>query len=601
MCGISGVYNFSFKEFLPREKMLEALTIMNQAQAHRGPDDEGIWFSDNSQVGFGHRRLSIIDLSPAGHQPMTNEDGSIWLTYNGEIYNFMALKKELQALGHKFRSHTDTEVVIHAYEEWGTDSFLRFRGMFAFALWDGRQCQLYLVKDRFGIKPLYYYKDDDKLAFASEVQALARSGLFSPEKNPDALIAFLLLGSVPMTLTTLNQVHGLPAGHYLLAENGRGRLVRYYDLWADTAPDDRVQDPKALRALLSETLDLHLISDAPIGVFLSGGIDSSALVALASLSRKSQLTTLSIIFQEGDFSEQKCQQLIAQKYQTDHREFSISQQYFQSNLPQVFAAMDQPTINGVNSYFVALMAREAGLKAVLSGSGGDEIFCGYPHFRRAHGLSYLPLLSCLFHGGNGMSGFLTGKLRKLAFLGLGGELGLYLAIRGLFTPFEVARLTGDTLAHIKEVAQCLDPRAPRLHPIDLLSRYEIHFYLQNQILKDIDCMSMANSVEARVPFLDSELISVILASPPESRVNSQIPKILLTKALNGLLPAELVFRPKMTFTFPFAEWLKGPLDLDTYCRTLSPPAVAAVWQDFAAGRIRWIRPWALLVANNKFN
>lgn len=576
--------------------MMESIERMNRAQAHRGPDDEGLWLSDNGQVGFGHRRLSIIDLSSAGHQPMYNEDASIWLTYNGEIYNFMALKEELQALGHAFRSHTDTEVVIHAFEEWGTDSFLRFRGMFAFALWDERQRRLYLVKDRFGIKPLYYYQDTEKLAFASEVRALAGSGLFSPEKNPDALISFLLLGSVPIPLTTLKQVHALPAGHYLVVEEGRTRLMRYYDLWADTPKDTRAQDPEALKALLSETVDLHLISDAPIGIFLSGGIDSSSLVALGAISRKSQLTTLSIIFQEAEFSEQKYQHLIAQKYQTDHREVSLSHKYFWDNLSQVFTAMDQPTIDGVNSYFVALMAKQAGLKAVLSGTGGDEIFCGYPHFHRARCLSYLPLLSFLLRPLNGLFSSLPGKLRKLLFLGLGGELGLYMAIRGLFSPPEVARLTGDTLAHTLEVARSLAPGPSCRHPIDLLSRYEIQFYLQNQLLKDTDCMTMAHSVETRVPFLDSELVRVILASPPDRRVNSHIPKVLLTRALYDLLPDELVYRPKMTFTFPFKHWLRDLQALEPITSVrLNQAAVDAIIADYHAGRRPWSHPWALII------
>lgn len=601
MCGISGVYNFSSEALLPRAQMLNALTRMNQAQAHRGPDDEGLWFSENSQVGFGHRRLAIIDLSPAGHQPMTNEDGSIWLTYNGEIYNFMALKKELQVLGHNFHSHTDTEVVIHAYEEWGTDSFLRFRGMFAFALWDERQRRLYLVKDRFGIKPLYYYQDADRLAFASEVRDLAGSGLFSPQKNPDALTAFLLLGSVPMPLTTFKQVHGLPGGHYLVAENGRARLVRYYDLWADTAPDDRAQDPEALRAILSETVDLHLISDAPIGVFLSGGIDSSALVALAALAHRSQITTLSINFEEAQFSEERYQRLVSRKYLTDHHSLVLTRQRFLKDLPQSLVALDQPSIDGLNTWFVSLMAKKAGLKAVLAGTGGDEVFCGYPHFHQAGLLTRLAALGPLFRSMGGSLEYLPGPWRKLAFLGLHRNLGWYEAIRGLFTPPEVARLTGDTLAHVRDVANALAPAAPPWPPVDRLSRYEIHFYLQNQLLKDTDCMSMAHGVETRVPFLDPVLVQTVLASPPASRMNGHVPKVLLTQALGDLLPPEVVYRPKMTFTFPFETWLRdwpgwdavnqGPLDRTT---------AAAILADYHAGRRNWTRPWALIIADRMF-
>jgi len=240
MCGIAGIFHLTpHREPPPREETAAALLRLTRAQVHRGPDDEGLWQSPDGRVALGQRRLSIIDLSPAGRQPMANEDESIWLTYNGEIYNFQELRRELQTLGHTFRSRTDTEVVLHAYEEWGVDAFLRFRGMFAFALWDAPRRTLYLVKDRFGIKPLYYFLDDDKIVFASETRALAASGLFPVEQNPDALTAFLLWGSAPVPLTTLRGVQALPAGHYLAVRQGRATLHRYHDLWTqEPAPPD---------------------------------------------------------------------------------------------------------------------------------------------------------------------------------------------------------------------------------------------------------------------------------------------------------------------------------------------------------------------------
>ena len=603
MCGISGICYFgSSGEASPRDETRRVLARLNQAQVHRGPDDEGIWLAADGRVGLGHRRLSIIDLSPAGHQPMTNEDGNIWLTYNGEIYNFQSLRAELENLGHTFHSHTDTEVVIHAYEEWDTAAFTRFRGMFAFALWDGRFQRLYLVKDRFGIKPLYYFIDQDKLTFASEVRALAASGVFPPELNHEALVAFLLLGSVPIPLTTLKKVQALPAGYYLVVANGQGRLVKYFDIWTDSAPEETALSSQVLLSLLRESVDLHLISDAPIGIFLSGGIDSSALVALGATAKKSRLTTLSITFAEAAYSEERYQRLIAERYCTDHRELQVSAEIYSENLPRVFAAMDQPTIDGINSYFVALMAKRAGLKAVLSGTGGDEVFCGYPHFHRAGFLSLLPRFSTLVRfTPHAVYRALSGRWRKLVFLGIGGTWGLYLALRGLFTPLEVARLTGDTLAHVEDVARSLDPGAPAGHPIDQLSRYEIRGYLQNQLLKDIDMMSMAHSVEVRVPFLDPPLVSAVLASPPGARVHRQIPKVLLTQALGQLLPAGLVFRPKMTFTFPFAEWLKQDSEIPSSTGVLSRKAVAAILRDFRYGRVTWTRRWALLVANLEGN
>ncbi|AEB09511.1 asparagine synthase (glutamine-hydrolyzing) [Desulfobacca acetoxidans] len=603
MCGIAGIY-YLCNDAPSQEGTRFALERMNQAQAHRGPDDEGIWQSPNSRVGFGHRRLSIIDLSSAGHQPMSNEDGSIWITYNGEIYNYQLLREELLGLGHIFRSQSDTEVIIHAYEEWGIDAFRRFRGMFAFGLWDGHCHKLYLVKDRFGIKPLYYYQDQDKIAFASEVRALSKSGLFQPHKNHDALIVFLLFGSVPIPMTTVKGVLGIPAGHFLLVENGHISMHCYYDLWTDGIGEEKTISADEMRHLLQETVAQHLISDAPIGLFLSGGIDSSALVALGATAKKSRLTTLSIIFDEAEYSEQKYQQLIAGRYHTDHRELTVTSELFQEEMPKVFQAMDQPSIDGVNTYFVSLMAKKAGLKAVLAGTGGDEVFCGYPHFKRACLLSKISKLGFCLRSLNGLTCCLPGKWQKLAFLGLDRSLGLYLMLRGLFSPAEVAQLTDATIKEVQRLATSMQPlngdghshQMGTYHPVDMLSRWEIHGYLQNQLLKDTDCMSMAHSLETRVPFLDPLLISTVLAIRPKERINPKVPKVLLTQALSQFLPQTLVYRPKMTFTFPIGEWLKQKASFWQATSQTNTPAARQVWQDFAAGIVSWTRPWALIIA-----
>lgn len=602
MCGIAGIFHLNPRhEPPPQQVTAAALLRLTRALAHRGPDDEGIWHSPDGRVALGQRRLAIIDLSPAGHQPMANEDGSIWLTYNGEIYNFQELRRELEALGHTFSSHTDTEVVLHAYEQWGVEAFLRFRGMFAFALWDVSRQTLYLVKDRFGIKPLYYYLDREKLVFASETRALAASGLFPRESNPAALIAFLLWGSVPVPLTTLKGVQALPAGHYLVLRQGQVRRERYYDLWTDGSRPPDLCRPDDLRALLAETVGLHLISDAPLGVFLSGGIDSSALVALAALARQERLTTLSINFEEAEFSEEPFQRLVAEKYRTDHRVLTLTRRRFLEDLPRALAALDQPSIDGLNTWFVSQLAREAGLKAVLSGTGGDEVFCGYSHFPRAGLLTRLAWLGPLFRGLDGALPPLSGRLRKLPFLALHRRLGWYGAVRGLFPPAEVARLTGVAYGEVMAVADALAPEPPPRPPVDLLSRYELNFYLQNQLLKDTDVMSMAHGLETRVPFLDPVLVETVLGSPPASRVNGRVPKVLLTTALGDLLPWEIVHRPKMTFTFPFAPWLRDWPGWEAALHgPLNRQAAAAIVNDYHSGRLPWSRPWALLVAQGTF-
>lgn len=559
MCGISGVYIRSEGN----EKLKDAVIRMNAIQSLRGPDDEGVWSANG--IALGHRRLSILDLSSAGHQPMQDASGTAHITFNGEIYNFLELKEELEAnKGIIFRTESDTEVILAAYKEWGVESFKKLRGMFAFGLWDGKERALYLVRDHYGIKPLYYYLGVGRLVFASTVNALLKSGVVPPEKNPDAAIGFLLFGSVPQPLTTIKNVLALPAGHYLrVDEHGAAKLNSYYD---PLSPFQKKRDidfssaAMETESLLKDSVSHHLISDAPLGIFLSGGLDSSALAALAAEGRENPITTLSVIFNEGEFSEQKYQEAVVRRINSDHRNILVTEKDFFDMLPAIFEAMDQPTIDGVNTFFVSWAAKKAGLKVVLSGLGSDEIFMGYGHFKKAAYLRALQSMPGFVPSALALLGGRYGKLSNLAF---SGPLYLYLSYRGLRTPLEACKLLGidersviESMQRI-EYARNLPDAIYHLAPEDALSYLELQIYLQNQLLKDTDFMSMRHSIEVRVPFLDRPLVEYVSSLPTRVKMRNGENKSLLVEAVRKMLPKEIFERKKMGFTFPLEQWLRS--------------------------------------------
>ena len=597
MCGIAGIY-LNKKTVKKEQKELAAvIKKMNESQKRRGPDDEGI-FSFERGV-FGHRRLSIIDLSKAGHQPMifnirTSDVPKLAIAFNGEIYNFLELRKELEKKSYKFKTKTDTEVILALYAEYKEKSFSMLRGMFAFGLWDARNQRLFLVKDRYGIKPLYYYSDNEKLVFASTVKAIAESGLVPIKKNPDAFIGFLLFGSVPLPLTTIKNVLAVPAGHYLVRDaDGSQKLIKYYEpleffnirtsdvlnIDDNFGTSDVQKIVRQICNILEDSVKLHLISDAPLGIFLSGGLDSSVLAALAAFNIRTsdvsniknlRLKTLSIIFDEPEFSEEYYSDLVAQKIGSDHRKIKITKQDFYNSFDEIFEAMDQPTIDSVNTFFIAKAAKQAGLKTVLSGLGADEIFLGYPHFRRAELLRKiqklpkfikLPLFNYPI---TQLLNYLTKNDRysKLSYFAKDDILSFYLGIRGLFAPQEAAKILD---ANLSEMNKFLNDflkletykftNLQTLSPVNLLSYLELKFYLQNQLLKDTDFMSMYHSIEVRVPFLDHPLVEYLSGLSPNVKLGKEINKPLLVEAVRELLPQEIFTRPKMGFTFPFQKWI----------------------------------------------
>ena len=453
MCGIAGVFSPAGR--IGPDDVAAARRI-TAAQAHRGPDDAGSF--EDSFIALGHRRLSIIDLSSAGRQPLSNEDSSVWVVCNGEIYNYRELTKDLEADGHVFRSGSDSEVLVHGYEQWGmTEMLRRLRGMFAFLLYDVRRKTCFAVRDRLGIKPLYHaIAPDGRWVFASEVKALLRSGLIGDAVNDDAVAGFLLMGSVPHPLTWRREVKCLEPGSYLEVSESGMRKECYWSAATGSAPAGE------MRQVLATAVEQHLISDAPLGVFLSSGVDSTGLVALAHRAGI-QARTLTVTFDEEDRNEQTAE--IARHYGTEHNEVLVTAEDFLAEIPRVLAAMDQPASDGVNTYFVSKAAHASGLKAVLSGLGGDEVFRGYAHYaslakyqREWNTFSRLP--EAARRAGSSLAASLGAALgnekwQRLRSLGDAAPESLYLAIRGFFDPESVQRLTGRSA---EEIRRCVPVR-----------------------------------------------------------------------------------------------------------------------------------------------
>jgi asparagine synthase (glutamine-hydrolysing) len=631
---------------------LTAARQMLAVQIHRGPDGEGLVavgeMSDeltellpttsrvslahvSSSVVLGHRRLAIIDLSDAGRQPLSNEDGTVWLTYNGEVYNYRALREDLVHAGHRFTSHTDSEVVVHGYEEWGIEGLLaRLCGMFAFALYDARNdrskgraqtTRLILARDRFGIKPLYYSHYAEGLLFASEVRALLAAGVISDETDPHAVMRFLQLGSVPVPLTTAKYVRALPAGQYLVADHEDTKLCSYWRLSEvlTRASEPSVCQSEAVvinetRTLLDEAIGSHLLSDVPLGAFLSGGIDSSSLVALAARRQQSPLATLSVSFFEAAYDESPYAQRVAAQYHTIHRELLLHSTECFSALPDIMEAMDQPSADGVNTYFVAKAARQLGLTVALSGIGGDEVFLGYDHLKHTplwgSALTMLRQLprwarhTVLATGARVGVSLGQAGAEKLHYLTIPSDEHLYLLLRGLFTRRQIQDLLGIGEHEVTDIAP-LSPleSSDTSQPLGVtLALLEFHVYLQSQLLRDADCMGMAHGLEIRVPFLDHHLVEYVLGLPLTLKRCRGMNKPLLVRALGEALPRSVWDRPKQGFTFPFAQWLRQHEE-EFRVRTKESqifvkPAVENVWRDFYAGRLHWSRPWALLVLSH---
>ena len=554
---------------------------------HGGPDDEGVYIDQEYHLAVGHRRLSLIDLSSAGHQPMFSSNNKIVIVFNGEIYNYLDIQQELINIGHAFKSHSDTEVILTAYQQWGNDCFSMFNGMFAIAIFDKEKGKLILARDHAGIKPLYYSFNNDALYFASEVKAF-KSIDNNWTENPDWRTYFLLFGYIPEPYTTLQNVFSLAKGSYLEIE--LQTLKHYSKTFFTTSYEYKIHSEieavEAIRSYVDNAVKRHLISDAPIGLFLSGGIDSSILTLLAKKYSGDQLHTLSIDFEETKFSEKIYQETIIKATNAKHQSFTVTKNNFVNAIPDILQAMDQPSNDGINSYFITKHAKEAGLKAVLSGIGADELFGGYPSFNRNSKLKYASLIPDFILKTAVL--FPDDQLKKIQYLSDKKFPGHYLFNRGFFTPDGVAQYLDISKSSVENILNIFQPpdSVNNLHPLEQVSYEETNWYMQNQLLKDTDFMSMWHSVEVRVPFLDKELMQLVYSIHPDIRYNSKQIKHLLIKAFEDILPESIWNRPKQGFVFPFQHWMSNvslPYN--------DNPILANMKNKLASGNTHWSKYW----------
>lgn len=631
MCGIAGICLLNSSTALP--DLRERLATMAQAMWHRGPDDEGLLVAAQGRVGLASRRLAIRDLSPAGHMPMRNGAKTLAIVYNGEIYNTLELRAELERLGYQFTSQTDTEVILHGYAAWGSVVVERLRGMFAFAIVDerdGADTKLFLARDRLGIKPLYYARTPDRLLFGSELKTILASGLVSRDLNPAGIVGYLMLGAVPNPLTIYDSIEALEPGcSLLLPLKDRAvepSITRYWSFPTDICETMSYGDAVAqMRCLLEEAVRIRLVSDVPLGAFLSGGLDSSAVVALMRQATNGPIRTCAMIFEEATYSEAPYARAMAEAVGAEHYERVITAQDLTQELDNIFTAMDQPTLDGVNSYFVSQTARQAGLTVALSGLGGDELFGGYPNTFQGVPQMYRSLQRAqAVPGGAALMGAAINLLPNRhrgarvqdALRRPLSPASAYLTRRGLFSLAEIQQLLPsdiwqaglqgfDAAQHITQRADSLNPALDyQQQPFAWISRAELSAYTHHQLLRDTDAMSMAHSLEVRVPLLDHKLVEAALRLPQTIKQQGAGPKPLLNAAVHDLLPPMIrERRDKQGFTFPFDKWLqqlRGDLLPPNASGAaegagLNAQAVAQTWDRHAAGQVHWSRPWALAV------
>lgn len=585
MCGIAGAINTG----LNAEQLERLLRGFERDLHHRGPDDHGFFISSGAQAGLVNTRLAILDLSAAGHQPMQSADGRYTIVFNGEIYNFDELRKELEAEGEIFASHCDTEVILKMYARYGPDCVREFAGMFGLAIWDEAENSCFVARGPLGIKPLYYYGSGGQLIFASELRAILKTGLVPRRLSPQAVSGYLLFGAVPEPLTLVQDVRALPAGHYLIWRDGETRLTKFWDLQFANERYTRDVATRQVRSALVESVQRHLVSDVPVGIFLSGGIDSTAIVALAAREQKSELRTFCISFDDPKFNEGEVAGRTARHFGARHTDWRLDPATARTLLEQFVEHSDQPSIDGLNTFCVAKLAHDQGLKVVLSGLGGDELFGGYHSFemvpKMVRASRWMTPVSPL----RAAAGYaLQTRIASPRANRLGRFMtdvpitsAAYWAMRGIFTPKEVDLLLGrygcESASGQSAIALHVPPQ-PTLE--DEVSYLETTRYMRNQLLRDSDVMSMAWSLELRVPFVDSRLVEAIQRIPAALRLAKG--KQMLLDAVPEI-PQWVRERPKQGFTFPFKDWISGE------------------WQDVfhrieASSPVRlknWYRTWCL--------
>jgi asparagine synthase (glutamine-hydrolysing) len=629
MCGICGIWGRPDPEKV--EKMVNALH-------HRGPDDSGTYHGEVASLGMA--RLAVIDINPTGHQPMSNPQETVWIVFNGEIYNYQSERAYLERIGYSFRSQSDTEVLLYLYEHFGDDFLLRLRGMFALAIYDKRKGpgkeRLLLARDQLGIKPLLYTEVNGRFLFASEIKAMLSSGLVEPEIDPNALRLLMTFGSVYQPHTMVKDVKMLLPAHRLIIENGRTRIERYWSLGTDRYPELRnlpyLEQVEALSEALHESVRLQMISDVPLGAFLSGGVDSSILVAMMTREASQRVKTFSVGFEsEGaNIDESNDARRTAQFLGTDHTHVLVRGSEVRESILHIASGLDQPSVDGVNSYFVSRAARQ-GMTVAISGTGGDELFAGYPWFLNmateqkrqpalwASALSAMAIQPIFDNISSLKVGRKISQARKLAgFLNryalqyrIFGSTGAATMISPeLYRSAHAGRAEYYDLAAIDELSEGTT--------VERVTGLCLRGYTTNQLLRDIDAVSMSHSLEVRVPYLDTVLMDMALSLPDQTKLNLEIPtngsqntyratgaKRILIDVGRPLLPKDFDIQPKRGFAMPFDAWLSNPLK-DVFQDALSETtvrsrgwfdvnAVTNMKNNFLEGRSSWPQPWLLMM------
>src|SRR5580704_11404490 len=618
MCGIAGIASTD-----PRPEYLSATEKLAAAIRHRGPDSTAV--KDFGSCVLGNTRLAIVDLSERGRMPMCNEDSTVWITYNGECYNAAQLRSSLVAAGHQFRSTTDTEVVVHLYEEYGDRCVEKLEGMFAFAIWDVARRKLLLARDRLGIKPLYYNfsTSSGRLLFASEIKSMLASEAIPRKIDPSGIRAFLQLGHVPPPWTAIQGVKPLEPGYLGVWHGGSFETNPYWILPASSnghRPDRPEQTAANLREILLESSRRQLMSDVPVALFLSGGIDSAVLGALMRQAGADSLTALTIGFEEESFDETQPSRQTALSLGIPHRTIRLPASRMANSLDHALWAMDQPTVDGLNAYWISKAAAEAGFKVALSGQGGDELFGGYSSHewfeRFSRVASWLKPVSHVAGSGLLNHKSFPFRWRKLSYL-VGADdpfVAAQLAVRVQFLEEDVSELLNPSLKApdpVSEATECIREWARQITSEDLMERIafvDFPAHLEARLLRDGDAMSMAHSLEVRPVMLDHTLVEYVLSLPSSIRLQK---KRLLLDATRECMPGSLHFdlrtRPKRTFTFPFSRWIGEDLratiqetfSLDRLgaVGVLNPEAVRKLWARYLENpaAVGWSRLWTIFV------
>jgi asparagine synthase (glutamine-hydrolysing) len=571
MCGICGKFAFD-SQAMVSPSLVKA---MADSIRHRGPDDEGYYVA--GQIGLGFRRLSIIDLK-SGHQPLANEDDSIWIVFNGEIYNYQELRAFLLEKGHTFKTRTDTEVIVHLYEEFGPACLEKLRGMFSFAIWDQNAKTLFLARDRVGIKPLYYHLTGTALVFASEIKAILADPSVDREVAPELIDRFLTFQYMPGEETLLKGIQKLAPGHYLLVKDGQPVIRQYWDLqFAESAQDKSVEQAEAeLLKLLSETVGQHMIADVPVGILLSGGVDSTGVLSLAADNTDKKIATFTVGFSGEHFADERpYARLAAKRYGTQHYEMTISAGDFAAFMPKYVWHMEEPVCEppAIALYYVSKLARDH-VTVLLSGEGGDEAFAGYSNYRNLVWLERIkrggPLLNSALAGGMSLGNSLFGMSRLTKYVPL---------MQDRFPDYYYSRTsnphrtTGNGLGGVYsadfrgaidrdlsiEPMRALQSRVRGLNTLDAMLYIDTKTWLPDDLLIKADKMTMANSIELRVPLLDHKVLEFAASLPSRLKLNGLRTKFILKKALSSRIPKEIRDRKKTGFPVPYESWLRTDL------------------------------------------